>query len=318
MACVTYEGIVYSLEAGESILSGLKRHGVQYPHACQSGVCQSCLAKVTSGDVLSAWQLGIKPVMQAQAYILPCIAKPEYDLTIAAPLSTEGDAMASILALRLLSARVLSVHLLLADLSIWTPGKYLNFVNSDGLIRSYSIANLAVEDGYIELHVKIYPDGAMSQWFLKQAKIGSKVRLRGPHGDCVYHNPLRRNFNMLLVGTGTGLAPLMAIAKDALAQKHVGKIHILHGGVMDDDIYHHETLCDMARQHANFYYENCVLNPSSHYPQAKIDQKMRSLIKDPTDLNIYICGPSDMTKQLKTQAFLAGIPSSAIYSDAFI
>lgn len=55
---------------------------------------------------------------------------------------------------------------------------------------------------------------------------------------------------MILAGTSTGLAPLLAIVRDALEKKHPGKIDLLHGGITEKDIYYHDYLIDLTKSHS--------------------------------------------------------------------
>ena len=86
----------------------------------------------------------------------------------------------------------------------------------DGLARSYSIASLLTDDS-LELHVRVLPEGRMSQWLASTARVGHADGDPGPSGDCFY-TAGREDQPLLLAGTGTGLAPLFGIARDALRQ----------------------------------------------------------------------------------------------------
>lgn len=317
MPSIQYQGVSYTLEAGESILDCLLRHGVDYPHSCQAGVCQSCLIKGT-GAIAHDWQEGIQDTLKAQGYFLACLAKPENEIALSSPLADDCEKKAEISELFLLTHNVMRVRLAVDDLNPWTPGQYLNLINPQGIIRSYSIANLPKQDGFIELHIKLQDQGAMGSWLKEKAKTHEKVKIRGPLGQCFYLNPQKLSYDILLAGTGTGLAPLIAIAKDALGQNHPGSITLIHGGVVDEDLYYVNELQNLAKQNADFRYEPCVLQGNGQYPIVPIDQKIVGHIKDPKSLKVFVCGPKDTTNKLKMKAFLAGVPSSHILSDAFL
>jgi hypothetical protein len=61
-------------------------------------------------------------------------------------------------------------------------GQFINLRRADGLTRSYSLASLPMEDGFLELHVKRMPGGAMSQWIHDELAVGDELELQGPHG----------------------------------------------------------------------------------------------------------------------------------------
>jgi NAD(P)H-flavin reductase/ferredoxin len=316
MNSLTYAGKNYIISERESILDCLLRNGVEYPHSCQAGICQSCLIK-SSGHIETAWQEGIQDALKAQGYFLACLAYPKHSLNIFAPNSNECSVNASIYNLKKLSHNVLQVKLSVKDLTSWTPGQYLNLVNPYGLIRSYSIANIPMQDGFIELHIKLYEHGLMSRWFQEEAQENANISIRGPLGKSFYFNPKKLSYNMLLAGTGTGLAPLIAIVRDALRQEHSGEITLLHGGITHQDLYYIQELTKLTTSYPQFHYESCILN-NDVGPSESIENKMLSHINDGKNLNVFICGPEVTTNQLKIKAFCAGVSSSNIFSDAFL
>tara|TARA_R110000868_G_scaffold8205_3_gene42458 strand:+ start:46109 stop:47074 length:966 start_codon:yes stop_codon:yes gene_type:complete len=313
MANVQFENKTYALNEDETLLEGLLRHQVDYPHSCKAGTCQSCLCRTDSDNIDPTWQKGLKPTVAAKGYILPCISRVQQDISITLPSDDDIATVAEIAELLALSHNVFCVRLTVNNLDSWTPGQYLNLVNPNGVIRSYSIANLPVDDGYIELHIKIMPSGVMGHWLTTEAKVGDSVTIRGPIGDCYYCNPNHKAFPIVLVGTGTGAAPLLAIARDAIKQQHQGDIYFLHGGVTVNDLYLDSQLKALAEQYDNFFYESCVLEE-----QADIKALMLKTLSVVTKPMVYICGPSEITLKLKKQAFLSGVSLSRIYSDAFI
>ncbi len=318
MNTIIFENKPYSLTTDENILSCFLRHGIEYPNSCQAGICQSCLIKATDGVIDPSWQEGLPDTLKAQGYFLACMAKPKTNIELVSPDTSECDVEAKIIDIERLNYNVLKLKLQVDNYSDWVPGQYLNLINSNQIARSYSIANIPAQDGYIELHIKIVDNGAMSQWLQKSAVIDTKVRLRGPFGKCYYYNPDNLSFDMLLAGTGTGLAPLIGIIKSALSQGHQGAITLVHGGRIDDDIYYTEELETLAALFKNFHYAPCVLHSQGRYPEDSIERRVLTYLNSPNDTWVYVCGPKDITNKLKTTVFLAGVPSKAIYSDAFL
>ena len=318
MNTVTFNNKLYSLATDESLLSCFLRHGIDYPNSCQAGICQSCLIKATDGVIDPRWQEGLPETLKAQGYFLACMAKSATDIVLVSPDTSECDVEAKIIDIERLNKDVLKIKLQVDNHTDWIPGQYLNLISSTQIVRSYSIANLPAQDGYIELHIKIVKDGAMSQWLLGTAIIDTKVRLRGPFGKCYYYNPDNLSFDILLAGTGTGLAPLIGIIKSALSQGHHGAITLVHGGRIDDDIYYVEELETLAAVFSNFHYAPCVLHSQGCYPEASIEQRVPIYLNSPNDTWVYVCGPKDTTNKLKTSVFLAGVPSKVIFSDSFL
>ncbi|MCX7122063.1 MAG: 2Fe-2S iron-sulfur cluster binding domain-containing protein [Gammaproteobacteria bacterium] len=317
MATITFENRTYTLNNNESVLACLMRHGIDYPHACQAGICQSCLIKANC-VIDAAWQEGIQDTLKKQGYFLACLAKPTENIQLLAPLASECEIDAKIISIIKLTHNVIQVKLQVEDFLPWIPGQYLNLINSDGLVRSYSIANIPSRDNYIELHIKLEEQGLMARWLKEKAAVNQAIRIRGPLGKCFYFNPKKLTYDILLAGTGTGLSPLIGIARDALFQNHHGNITLLHGVLTDQDIYYHDELKNLASQYPAFNYKIFILRSICGKRDESIDLAILQYIKDPKNLRVYICGPEEITRKLKMKAFCSGVPSQQIASDAFI
>lgn len=315
---VQFNNQSYTLTSEETLLQCLLRHGIDYPNSCQIGVCQSCLIKAKDGEIQSAWQAGLPETLKSQGYFLACLATPTTELHVSPPHQVECEVEAQIMSLDWLNYNVLQVKLQVESLEIWTPGQYVSFVNPEGTIRSYSIANIPAHDGYIELHIKILSTGSMGKWLRHKATKNTTVHLRGPFGHCYYHNVEQLPFDIVLAGTGTGLAPLVAIVKSAINQNHQGKITLVHGGVCDDDIYYRHEIEALALLNKSFTYDPCVLKSDGRFPESAIEKRILENINNPNQTRAYVCGPKETANKLKTQLFLAGIASRWISCDLFL
>ncbi|KTC86825.1 ferredoxin reductase [Legionella brunensis] len=123
---------------------------------------------------------------------------------------------------------------------------------------------------------------------------------------------------MSLAGTGTGLAPLSPIIKSALNQNHQGRITLVHGGLIDEDIYYREELEMLSLMFNTFFFKPCVIKSQGLFPEAFIEKYALTYLQEPMQTKVYVCGPKEMTNKLKTQIFLAGVSSKNIFSDIFL
>lgn len=317
MSIIHYHNHSYSCDKGETVLDALLKHDVDFPYSCKIGTCQSCLTKLVDGKISPEAQKGLKPTLVAKNYFLACQCHPDSDITMAFPEEDETTTSSKIVALSMLNENVLCLQLAIENPDAFKAGQYINLITPENLVRSYSIANIPHQ--YLELHIKLIPHGLMSRWLTQEAKIGLAVSIRGPMGDCFYHNPNLESFPIVLAGTGTGLAPLIGITRDALAKEHDGEITLIHGGVHQADLYQHEILKALEQTHHHFHYVPCLLSQDEIARQASIDQVLiETLSGIASDTHLFLCGPEEITKKMKMKAFLAGVPSRSIYSDAFI
>jgi CDP-4-dehydro-6-deoxyglucose reductase, E3 len=317
MTRVKHEGQWYPLEEDETVLDGLLRQGVEVPHSCRAGACQSCLMRAERGEVPAKAQVGLKETLKARGYFLACACRPEGELEVAGA-GEELRVEARLPALARLSDSVLCVRLRLEGAFDYRPGQYVSLLRTDGLARSYSLASQPHED-MLELHVRRTPGGRMSGWLFDEARPGDVVSVQGPAGDCFYV-PGKPEQPLLLAGTGTGLAPLYGIVRDALAQGHSAPLWLFHGAVEASGLYLVEELRALQARHPQLHYRPCVLKGPERVGVSV--GALEALIKEacprPVGWRAYLCGNPEWVLSQRKKLFLAGLSLKDIHADAFL
>ena len=316
----------YCLEQGESVLDCLLRNDQEISYACRSGVCQSCLVKVTDGQVDDKARAGLKETLKASGYALACQCMPESDIAIEMPGADAAAVAVSIIGLERLSSSVLRVRIAPvagAEPFASRPGQYLNLINPQGVARSYSIANDFEVDAYWELHVASTSHGIFSRWLFNEANVGMNLHVRGPAGDCFYVNGSQEDFPILLVGTGTGLAPLYGILNQALRRGHRGAITLLHGGLNPERLYLLDDLKQLSQTQGNVSYRALVLNNEQADTRVQVGDLTQVALEclSPETFasqRVYLCGAPDFVHAMRRSIFLKGVKSSNIFCDAFV
>ncbi|MFP2904440.1 FAD-binding oxidoreductase [Pyxidicoccus sp. 3LFB2] len=317
MAKVKHESRWYPLESGESVLEGLLRQGVSVPNSCRAGACQSCLMKAMGGAVPDAARVGLKDTLVAQGYFLACTCRlPEgTELEVAGAEALRVPARLTSLAL--LSQDVLRVRLTPEAPFDYRAGQYVSLVREDGLARSYSLASLPRE-GALELHVRLIPGGAMSGWLASEARPGDRLFLQGPAGSCFYV-PGRPEQPLLLAGTGTGLAPLYGIVRDALEAGHSGPIYLFHGARVPEGLYLRDELRELAERHPQLHYRPGVLAGGSRdIAEGPLDVLIRAECPKPVGWRAWLCGDPGLVLSLRKKLFLSGLSLKDLHADAFL
>ena len=318
---IFYGDKAYDLAQEETVLDGLLRGGVELPHSCKSGVCQSCLMQAVSGEIPAAAQTGLKTSYKKQNLFLACQAKPAQDMDIRLPGGAGLDVAAVIQHRDMLNHNVMRLVLAVGGEFACEPGQYISLINPSGIARSYSVANDPAKDGHIVLHIRLIKDGKMSGWLQHKAAVGDTLIIRGPAGNCFYTKEEGDDYPLLLAGTGTGLAPLYGILSQALASGHKGLIRLFHGALQAEDLYYGDELQALSRRYDGFHYTPCVLNgrEGDFYKVGNIeDIVMTALPDDKPTTRLFLCGAPEMVNSLKRKAFLGGLASKHIFADAFL
>lgn len=317
MAKVTLGGQTFELGPRETVLSALLRSGVHVPSSCRVGACQTCLMRATRGAVPATSQYGLKDTMKARGYFLSCVCRPEEDLELTGA-GADVQVAASIAGLERLSPSVVRVRLRPERAFDYRAGQYAVILRSDGLARSYSLASLPSEEE-LEMHVRKLPQGKMSSWLFDEARVGDAVVLQGPSGECFYVGGQPEQ-PLLLAGTGTGLAPLYGVLRDALGQGHTGPIWLFHGAVEPSGLYLVSELRALAAAHPNVHYVPCVLRgeEAGEVRAGPLDQVLFGVLPKLKGFRAFVCGDPGLVGALKKKIFMAGAPLREIYADAFL
>lgn len=257
MPTIIYEGIHYHCRETETVLDALLRQGVAIPFSCRNGICHVCLMRCESGQVDERAQAGLKPGLQALGYFLPCSTRPQQDLVIAPPRPEDLYIQAIVNSKKILNSSVCRLLLEPATDSFdYHPGQFINLRRSDGLTRSYSLASIP-GDYFLELHIRRRRNGQLSNWIFDELQVNDELEIHGPSGDNFYQ-PDNRDQPLLLIATGTGVAPLWGILRDALDRGHTGPIQLYHGSHDREGLYLHDTLKEMQLRYPNLQYHPCL------------------------------------------------------------
>lgn len=318
MVAIRYAETHVELGAEESVLDGLTRSGVSVPSSCRSGICQTCVMQATDGTPPEASQGGLKDSLKLQNHFLACVCHPTEDLEVALPGTVKAPMPATVRRLELLGEDIMGVALETEAPMRYRPGQFINLRRDPSLGRCYSIASVPDRDEHIHLHVRKLAGGRMSGWIHEELRPGQTVDLLGPAGDCFYV-PGRPEQPLLLIGTGSGLAPLYGILRDALDQGHTGPIRLFHGSRDLRGIYLMDELRALAKAHPNFAYLPCLSGSETPagFAAGRAHEVALDEVPSLRNWRLFLCGHPDMVQQAKKRAFLAGAAMRDIYADAF-
>lgn len=75
----------------QTLLEAALLAGVQLPSSCRNGTCRTCLCRLSAGRI--AYRIewpGVSFDERDEGYILPCVAYPESDVVLEAPLARQA------------------------------------------------------------------------------------------------------------------------------------------------------------------------------------------------------------------------------------
>ncbi len=318
MPRLQYGSASYDLLSGESVLDALLRQGVDLSYSCRKGSCLTCMLRCAKGHIPPQAQDGLRDSLRAQGYFLPCLASPEGDIDLLSGEDADLFGRARLVEIERLAPAIVRIRLEAATPLYYHPGQFINLRRGDGLMRSYSLASVPRREDHLEIHVKRLKGGAMSTWLNDEARVGDAIDIQGANGSGFYL-PGHPDRPILLIGNGSGLAPLYGIARDALGDGHRGEIRLYHGSRTADGLYLRDELRALAVSHENFFYTPCVSGPEPN-PGDRTGRADTAAFDDLPQLSgwrVFLCGSPPMVHAAKRTAYLAGAKLADIHADAF-
>lgn len=134
-------------------------------------------------------------------------------------------------------------------------------LDSDKIIRrAYSIASAPEERGYLEFYITLVQSGALTPR-LFALKPGDPVFLGKKISGMFTLNEVPEGKNLILVGTGTGLAPYMSMLRGDLDCKPEVHTVVLLGARHSWDLGYRGELIAMQRFCPTFHYVPVISRP---------------------------------------------------------
>jgi len=314
VSLLTYEDRPVDIAPGETVLEALLRGGIDAPNSCRSGQCQTCLHRAIDGTPPPESQVGLTDAQKALGFFLPCVCEIESPLTIAPPDDAGAHVDAMVRSLEPLSHDIVRLRIE-ADNFAYRPGQFLELIAAKDLKRHYSLASHPEEDPFLELHIRLHRDGRMSQHVMQELAPGHRLHVAGPSGTCFYEG-VDPDQPLVLIGAGTGLAPLYGVLRDALARDHRGPIRLYHGARDSRGLYLRDELEALAGARDNIAYRPCALDPDAPHGG---DVSAVALESEDSlaDSAFFLCGGENLVKRMKRELFMRGASLKSIRSDVF-
>ncbi|MGN6460903.1 MAG: FAD-binding oxidoreductase [Pseudolabrys sp.] len=317
----------FEAPSDKPILAAAKSAGIALASDCEIGDCQTCKAHLKSGSVefdeLAFITLDDDEIEGGA--VLTCVSMAQEDVEIELPyvrghLIPEKKYAMKVTAVETLSPTTARLRGELPRNATFAfhPGQYVNIhVPGSGALRSYSMASDPAQPNNLEFHIRLLPDGQMSNFMRRGDIVGSSVDIAGPKG--VFY--LREGDDpVVMIAGGTGLAPMVSMLQ-AIARSDRTKLPILlcFGVNRPDDLYGIEQLESLRQQLPNLDLRMAMVEPNGKWNGHKgfvTDLVKNSDVSD--DSRVYLCGPPPMIAAARKRVAEFGVPDGAVFAEEFI
>ena len=185
--------------------------------------------------------------------------------------------------------------------------------NPDKLIRRvYSIASSSKNNEYIEFYITIVRSGALTPR-LFALNIGDEIELGKKAVGMFTLSQVPENYNVVLIATGTGVAPYMSMLRSDALGGRTGKIAVIHGAANSWDLGYSSELVLLESMTSKLKYLPTILEPKREAANwngltkfvqdiwnEKLVDKAFGVELKPENTHIFLCGNPRMVEAMKT------------------
>lgn len=200
----------------------------------------------------------------------------------------------------------------------YRAGQYLSVETPQRprLWRYLSPANAPRPDGLLEFHVRAVNSGWVSRALVAHSRVGDTWRIGPPMGR-LHVDPASER-EVLMVGGGTGMAPIKALLQDLTTRPKPPKTQVFVGGRTWEDLYDFGALRKLS-------YGNTWLDiiPVVEKDESASGAERGTLADVVTrygawaDHDVLVCGSPSMIRATVSRMLVAGTPLDRIRYDPF-
>lgn len=322
---------VLKVNGGSSLLMTLGSQKIFIPSACGGkATCGMCKVRVLEGGgiVLPTEAPYLSPKELEQNFRLSCQVKVKNNLKILIPeeLFNVREFHAKLVSLTQLTRDIKGLRLKLdpEDRIAFKAGQYVQFYSKpygkvkEVVYRAYSIASAPSDDGFVDLIIRLVPDGICTTYVHTALKEGDDVKISGPYGDFYLRGEHK---DLVMIAGGSGLAPIRSLVFDILEKKLDLNMTFFFGAVTKKDLYYLDELGALAEQNPNFKFVPALSKPA---PEDNWTGEV-GLITEVVDRYVpqdhpheaYLCGSPGMINACINVLSKKGIPENKIFYDKF-
>lgn len=202
----------------------------------------------------------------------------------------------------------------LVDRFAYLPGQFLTLrvpsERAGSVARCYSLSSSPHLDDCLIVTVKRTASGYASNWLCDNAAAGMTLTVLPPSGT--FH-PRSLDADLLLCGAGSGITPLLSIAKSALVAG-TGEVVLLDANRDPESVIFAGELADIAVEFRDRFGAIHWLESERGLPTA---ERLLALLEPFAGHEAFLCGPAGFMDAVRDALRVAGTPSARVHTEVF-
>ncbi len=197
-------------------------------------------------------------------------------------------------------------------------GQYISLlINDSGLHRAYSICSDPDINHGIEILLDVTPQG-LGVSYLQSLKFGDEIKFLAPLGNFTINSDTNGKA-IVLVGTGSGIAPLHSMVVDQLKNKDFAQSVTLFWGLRyAKQLIWQDEFTHWSKRFSNFQFHPTLSRPEPKWPlcRGRVTNCLQ-IHELPSQADFYLCGCRAMVNDTKEVLLQKDVPPQRIYHEQF-
>src|SRR5215212_8146800 len=291
---------------GETLVDAGLSGCVAIPHDCNSGQCETCRVNVVSGQVDDCGTAEKGTVLACQAKVIGTAAITFDHVADVAKRSGLVTGIAT------LTSDIVEVTVLLGTPIDMRPGQYLSVKFAGFPARELSPTvrqDGSAAPGELVFHIRRYPGGVVSTQVGATIKPGHRVQVRGPFGNAFLRDG---DGPIVLIGGGTGWAPIWSVAAAARRQQRHRELIVIAGSRDAEGLYMRRSLDWLIDDGVREIITTAEVGAADPVRRGRPTHYLPSLGPEDT---VYVAGPPPLVDAIKLKSRVA---AARCYADPFL
>ncbi|AVP83899.1 flavodoxin [Aeromonas hydrophila] len=202
----------------------------------------------------------------------------------------------------------------------YLPGQHLPIsldiglgLRRERLQRRYTLSSTPERPERYSISVKKVGGGRISHWLHQQLQPGDRLLAAAPAGE--FH--LGTGRSLLLLSAGSGVTPMLSIARTLALRGELGDVHFMHLCRSEADIPAASELHALAQQGMTLTL--ILSQPDTHWQglKGRLSDEHLKQVKQLAEREVFICGPHGFMADAAARLAALGVPAERIRQESF-
>ena len=202
------------------------------------------------------------------------------------------------------------------------PGKFAQVcvnIDSEDVWRSFTISSSPAQPKTLDLTIKLNPSGTVSRYLFEEVQPGDRIKLKGAQGG-FYFDPAEHIQPLVLISAGSGITPMMSIARYLHDSKNNLPCTFLYGARTEKDLLFDTELQALVNDRERFIYCPTLSQPEPPWESSTGRLQIQHVEQNVADIcgsRYFLCGPNSMMEHFQNELLKRGVPPDQIHTEQF-